>query len=289
MTGTGTQVDPYIVGTLADFIMAAGTSGAYVELQNDINVALDPVYKHGLSAPISISCADLDGNGHRIYSAKITAAAAVVMAAGTAVHDLQIVHCQHVKTALLRHTLEATDTTTISGCDFAFCTLDGDCGLIGKGIYTDCSMYFSVANAVGIGGDGYHELAIFHFTDGSTLCNIEVHGVTVPAGYNDGKQYPGRGLIWHGDHMSVVGDGQMAAANVYTSNKFARYCDYCLLAMDLRSTPTGKKANPDNSSDNTKTYLISDLLPAGMSATGLSMTTEQSHSMAYLMDIGLIT
>jgi uncharacterized Zn finger protein len=39
VTGTGTQADPYVVTTYGELVEKAKTSGVYIELANDINIA----------------------------------------------------------------------------------------------------------------------------------------------------------------------------------------------------------------------------------------------------------
>lgn len=66
MTGTGTQADPYIILT-ADDLYEIGTVGgttAYFRLDADIDFN-ETAYAESFS-PITLKCAELDGNGHTI-------------------------------------------------------------------------------------------------------------------------------------------------------------------------------------------------------------------------------
>jgi len=62
MTGSGTQADPYIVDNWADFVTAAGTSGAYVEFAADTVIDMDNVAPEGISG-ITARCSSIDGKG----------------------------------------------------------------------------------------------------------------------------------------------------------------------------------------------------------------------------------
>ena len=66
MTGTGTQADPYIVHNWADFVTAAGTSGAYVRFADGTVIDLDVDHSEGFSSDITIRCTEIDGNGGEI-------------------------------------------------------------------------------------------------------------------------------------------------------------------------------------------------------------------------------
>ena len=54
VSGSGTISDPYIPVTFGDFLSVCGIDGAYVCLQNDIDVSKDNVYKTGLTSPLNI-------------------------------------------------------------------------------------------------------------------------------------------------------------------------------------------------------------------------------------------
>ena len=66
MIGTGTQADPYIPTTWAEFVTAVGTSGAYVECEADAEWDMNDIAPEGISGYINIKCAELQGNGATI-------------------------------------------------------------------------------------------------------------------------------------------------------------------------------------------------------------------------------
>lgn len=74
MTGTGTQADPYIPTTLTEFIEAVGSSGAYVQLTQDINAADDPAYTGYLDSAIIFNAANLEGGEFTIRGITVQAA-----------------------------------------------------------------------------------------------------------------------------------------------------------------------------------------------------------------------
>lgn len=61
MTGTGTAADPFVPGTWAEFVTAAGTSGAYVELPENTVWDMNDIAPEGVS--VSLNCTKISGNG----------------------------------------------------------------------------------------------------------------------------------------------------------------------------------------------------------------------------------
>lgn len=72
MTGTGTQVDPYIVDNWSDFVTAVGTTNAYVELAENTVIDMDDVAPTGISSIININCLQIDGKGGEIRGLFLT-------------------------------------------------------------------------------------------------------------------------------------------------------------------------------------------------------------------------
>ena len=56
MTGTGTELDPYVVDNLSDCLTAIAESGVYVCLGSDIHVKNDPIYREGITSQVNINC-----------------------------------------------------------------------------------------------------------------------------------------------------------------------------------------------------------------------------------------
>lgn len=63
MTGTGTQADPYIVDTWADFVTAVGKSDVYVECAEGTVWNMNDIAPDGINAYIYISAKSINGNG----------------------------------------------------------------------------------------------------------------------------------------------------------------------------------------------------------------------------------
>lgn len=76
MTGTGTQADPYIVDTWADFVTAVETADAYIKVDTSTVVTWDfaKMVEGGLSTGINWNAVEVDGNGLTIKGLFGTAA-----------------------------------------------------------------------------------------------------------------------------------------------------------------------------------------------------------------------
>lgn len=63
MTGTGTQADPYIVDTWADFVTAVGKSDVYVECAEGTVWNMNDIAPDGINSRINIYAKSISGNG----------------------------------------------------------------------------------------------------------------------------------------------------------------------------------------------------------------------------------
>lgn len=67
MTGTGTQADPYVVGTIDEFCTCTEQAGAYVELSNDI----DCTNWIPENVQFYLKCNQIDGKGYSIKNIRV--------------------------------------------------------------------------------------------------------------------------------------------------------------------------------------------------------------------------
>ncbi|MBR0483932.1 MAG: hypothetical protein IJJ69_04030 [Oscillospiraceae bacterium] len=56
-TGTGTEADPYLVSTFADFLTCVAINGAYVKVTADIDASQEEAYQSAIETPITFSAA----------------------------------------------------------------------------------------------------------------------------------------------------------------------------------------------------------------------------------------
>lgn len=85
MTGTGTQADPYIVDTWADFVTAVGKSDAYVECAEGTVWDMNDIAPDGISSKINIYAKSINGNGVIIKKLYFTSNASFFFANSTSV------------------------------------------------------------------------------------------------------------------------------------------------------------------------------------------------------------
>ena len=85
MTGTGTQADPYIVDTWADFVTAVGKSDVYVECAEGTVWDMNDIAPDGISSRINIYAKSINGNGVIIKKLYFTSNASFFFANSTSV------------------------------------------------------------------------------------------------------------------------------------------------------------------------------------------------------------
>ncbi len=85
MTGTGTQADPYIVDTWADFVTAVGKSDVYVECAEGTVWDMNDIAPDGINSKINIYAKSISGNGAIIKKAYFTSNGSFFFANSTSV------------------------------------------------------------------------------------------------------------------------------------------------------------------------------------------------------------
>lgn len=104
MTGSGTQTDPYIIWDWADFFNISDSS-CYYKLGCNLD-AND--YNNGVWTTCTLSCAELDGNGHIVRNINNTSTA-------TNKYALDITAACTIKNLTLKQCLQTAGTTTMDG------------------------------------------------------------------------------------------------------------------------------------------------------------------------------
>lgn len=85
MTGTGTQADPYIVDTWADFVTAVGKSDVYVECAEGTVWDMNDIAPDGINSRINIYAKSISGNGVIIKKTYFTSNGSFYFANSTSV------------------------------------------------------------------------------------------------------------------------------------------------------------------------------------------------------------
>ena len=122
MIGTGTQTDPYIVSTLADLRTAAGTAGAYVEMDPDASTKilnLNGSATNPVTQRLDINCASLAGNGWRIRNLYFSSPSDhFLVSTTTAVTQVSDLHFDNLVCNNGAKSLLSMANTTLTGCSF---------------------------------------------------------------------------------------------------------------------------------------------------------------------------
>lgn len=91
ISGTGTQADPYIVDSWADFVTAVGESGVYVEADtSNVNTwDFAKIVDSGLSSALSWNAANVNGNGLTIKGLYASGSFSYMINGGTERRDIR--------------------------------------------------------------------------------------------------------------------------------------------------------------------------------------------------------
>ena len=131
ITGTGTEVDPYLVTKTSEFLTCIQVPDAYVKLINDIYCMYDGDYKNGITYTPVISCRKLYSDfGNTIYGLKVTSTSFLIFDStqgyGVTVENVNFLSCVITKTAIRYATIGTnaiTDTdvpnASLSNCKFS--------------------------------------------------------------------------------------------------------------------------------------------------------------------------
>lgn len=114
MTGTGTQADPYIPTTLTEFIEAVGSSGAYVELDRDIDASEDPNYGGELTERVEFMATQVAGGGFVVRGVTVRAPHMIYVTDPCVVQDIDFRDWAHKKTVAGYATIQGYETGSSS-------------------------------------------------------------------------------------------------------------------------------------------------------------------------------
>lgn len=78
ITGTGTQVDPYVVTTWAELASKTSETDVYIKLGN--NIDMNTEYPEGLTSGLTVNCAQIDGDGKTVKNLYLQSGALITCA-----------------------------------------------------------------------------------------------------------------------------------------------------------------------------------------------------------------
>ena len=122
MIGTGTQADPYIVSTWADFKTAIAASGAYVVLDPDASskvIDLNGSDTNPVTDRLDFNCASLEGNGWRIRNLYFSSTADHLLNSDTGCnHEIKNLHFDNLVCNNGAKSLLCMPKSTMTACSF---------------------------------------------------------------------------------------------------------------------------------------------------------------------------
>lgn len=292
-TGTGTQEDPYVVSTMADFITYAATASVYVKLANDIDVSQDATYRDGLTSPIYVDCSELDLDGHTVKNFIVSAAYAIfIEASGSAIKNGKILNFVHRATGNTG-TIQSSQASSVSEVDFSFTRVSNGYRPIAVSASNTeivrCSFYVNENGTGTIANSN-----VFVFGSGSTKNAIVYNGRT---GYGSTSYSVIRDTSesYLVGNLSVTGTATSSARYIVPLN----LCSQCYSAMKIdcsESTPYESSAIYAGQNCTSANFIVGDKIteataaafPITTSTTALNLTTAQAEDQSYLLSIGFL-
>lgn len=292
MTGTGTQTDPYIVSTLADLRTAAGTAGAYVEMDPDAStkiIDLNGSAANPVTDRLDINCASLAGNGWRIrnlyFSSPSDHFLVSTTTAATQVSDLHFDNlvCNNGAKSLL-----STASTTLTGCSFTGVKyFAAGAYLLAAGSSTHSMTCKSCTFAMQAQGSGIHYgiATRCDFTD----CNFMLDMPFTVAGGSRGNLFSYSSLVdclmrgsialhctANGSGLVYISDGNKPMKNSFIAVEFTNTSEYTIGLYPVKATATS--------------CIVKDLIGSGITYYNGDniqyVTAAQGKDAAYLNSVG---
>ena len=304
MTGSGTQLDPYIIETWSDFITAAGTASAYAEFkknlvltsdtsvdpdklyvdsngdvktnvqvgdlpelyENTIEFDLNEIHPEAYTTTITVSCTSLKGNGATIKNISFSNCSGFTLAADSIINGLAIKNFSLFANTVSGYLIDAdANDATISVLNY--CMASGR--IEGQGGYSAAFIRTNYGQGISCG------------------FNIDLNGTS----YLRSNAQNRTGFDMYYCKLQLSGAAPANAVKVLTRDCYitgsitgtieaaigSRYSVYDIECDSMDgNTLTGVLANSDKC-DNIISGIVMPLTP---------VTTEQLHDAAYLASIG---
>ena len=285
MTGTGTQIDPYLVEDVYDFLsIPGGSKEIYYKLTNDIDFNDHETYKYGISGVlISNSYIYIDGDGHEIRNMILTGTDSKIIA-----KEIRNVSFSNIiLNTIQKGAVGQIKASTFNNCQFGYYSSNSNLACIfsiGFGTFNDCTF--------NIGGSTYihtmmnctfnrchiHFNNFIHTSNASSIINCDenvssskvVFNNTYITGEIDVKNGPYTTYIFYGDTNKVTLNNSYVACKITTNYDYIRIMSN---TANMTSTCFADKTLISKvKTDNTYRWHL--------------LTTEQCKNNTYLQSIG---
>ena len=292
MTGTGTQADPYIVSTLADLRTAAGTAGAYVEMDPDAStkiIDLNGSAANPVTDRLDINCASLAGNGWRIRNLYFSSTSDhFLVSTTTAATQVSDLHFDNLVCNNGAKSLLSTASTTLTGCSFTGVKyFAAGAYLLAAGSSTHSMTCKSCTFAMQAQGSGipYGIATRCDFTD----CNFMLDMPFTVAGGSRGNLFSYSSLVdclmrgsialhctANGSGLVYITDGNKPMKNSFIAVEFTNTSEYTIGLYPVKATATS--------------CIVKDLIGSGITYYNGDniqyVTAAQGKDAAYLNSVG---
>lgn len=174
-TGTGTQADPYIVDTWADFVTAVGGNQAYVEVDTSTVNTWDfpKIVEGGLTTTVTWNAASVNGNGLTIKGLYGSNIQYFFMASNTTTkkYVYNINFLDFNKSSDITAVLNRAEYFTFGNCQFSG-VVDG--GYFVNRVTTSSSASAKTIFSTGVLGGTAHGCSFaLHLVNGAKFCNAD--------------------------------------------------------------------------------------------------------------------
>lgn len=284
MTGSGTQIDPYLVEDVYDFLaIDSAYHNPYYKLVNDIDFNDHETYKYGISTTLFSGETYVDGDGHEVRNMILNGTSSKI----TANEFKNISFANIILNTIQKGAVGQIKASTFNNCRFGYYSSNSNLACIfsiGFGTFNDCT--FNIAGSTYIhtmmnctfNRCHIHFNNFIHTSNASSIISCDenvssskvVFNNTYITGEIDVKNGPYTTYIFYGDANKVTLNNSYFACKITTNYDYIRIMSN---TANMTSTCFADKT------------LISKVKTNNVYGWYL-LTTEQCKNNTYLQSIG---
>lgn len=284
MTGSGTQIDPYLVEDVYDFLaIDSAYHNPYYKLVNDIDFNDHETHKYGISTTLFSGETYVDGDGHEVRNMILSGTSSKI----TAKEFKNISFSNIILNTIQKGAVGQIKASTFNNCRFGYYSSNSNLACIfsiGFGNFNDCT--FNIAGSTYIhtmmnctfNRCHIHFNNFIHTSNASFIISCDenvssskvVFNNTYITGAIDVKNGPYTTYIFYGETSKVTLNNSYVACKITTNHDYIR-----IMSNNANMTSTcfaDKTLISKVKTDNTYRWYL--------------LTTEQCKNNAYLQSIG---
>ena len=236
MTGTGTQIDPYLVEDVYDFLaIDSAYHNPYYKLVNDIDFNDHETYKYGISTTLFSGETYVDGDGHEIRNMILTGTDSKIIA-----KEIRNVSFSNIiLNTIQKGAVGQIKASTFNNCRFGYYSSNSNLACIfsiGFGTFNDCT--FNIAGSTYIhtmmnctfNRCHIHFNNFIHTSNASFIISCDenvssskvVFNNTYITGEIDVKNGPYTNYIFYGETSKVTLNNSYVACKITTNYDYIR-------------------------------------------------------------------